>query len=92
MGVGAPGRLLSAFTGEPGELYDSIRATGVYVATGKRDPEIAGIAAPMFGRSGVLVGALAITGPRSRFDSGSIARMTRVVCDLAAIATTTLRD
>lgn len=91
MGIGAPGRLLSAFAGEPGELYDLIRAAGVYAATGERDPEIAGIAAPVFGRSGVLVGTLAIAGPRSRFDSASIARMTRVVCDLAAIATTTLR-
>jgi DNA-binding IclR family transcriptional regulator len=92
MGLGAPGRLLSAFSGQTGEPYDTIRTTGVYAATGERDPKISGIAAPVFGRSGELIGALAIVGPRSRFDSDFVARMTKVVRDVAGIATAALRD
>ncbi len=76
---GASARILVAFGGGAGELYDRIRARGAYVSLGERDPETAAVAVPVFGAEGRLVGALGVTGPRTRFDRAACARMARVL-------------
>lgn len=63
---GAGGRVLLAFSGEPGEPYDEVRRRYVYMSIGERDPETAGLSAPVFDARGQLVGALGIVGPVSR--------------------------
>jgi len=64
---GAGGRVLLAY-GEEGDpmLGLRIRAEGVVVLEGDREPEIAGIAAPVFDFAGHCVGALALSMPRER--------------------------
>jgi DNA-binding IclR family transcriptional regulator len=63
---GAIGRVLLAFSGEPGKLYDNIRASGHHFTAGERDPQVSSIACPVFGINRRLIGCVAITGPISR--------------------------
>ncbi|MCR0983088.1 IclR family transcriptional regulator [Roseomonas populi] len=75
---GAAGRVLMAYTGEADPLHDEVRTRGWYLSLGERDPEVAALAAPVFGRGRHFVGALGIIGPRSRFeaeDHGALAAM-----------------
>ncbi|RDI59755.1 IclR family transcriptional regulator [Microvirga subterranea] len=71
---GAPGRVLLAFGGEPGELYDRIRRDFYYATCGERDPQVGSVAYPVFRIGQQLAGVLAVTGPKSRFDDEAIAR------------------
>jgi len=64
---GAAGRVLLAYSGEPGEPYESIRHAGVQATYGERDPAVGSVAAPVFGENRVLLGAVAVTGPIARF-------------------------
>ena len=63
---GAGGRVLLAFAGARGALYEQIRRDGVIVLGGDRVPELTGISAPVFGGEGALVGALTLTLPTPR--------------------------
>src|SRR5690606_5598537 len=69
LGVGSGGRVLLAFSGEAGEPYETIRNQFHFVALGDRDPETAGISAPVFGPGGGILGALTLAGPRSRVNA-----------------------
>jgi DNA-binding IclR family transcriptional regulator len=71
---GAPGRVILAFSGEPGEVYDQIRHDFHYATCGERDPQVGSIAYPVFRIGQQLAGVLAVTGPKSRFDAEAIAR------------------
>ncbi len=71
---GAPGRVLLAFSGEPGEVYDQIRHDFFYATCGERDPQVGSVACPVFGIGQQLAGVLAVTGPTSRFDDETVAR------------------
>jgi DNA-binding IclR family transcriptional regulator len=64
---GAGGRVLSAFSGAKGEIYDRIRAEGSAALIGDRSPDLAGISAPVFRAMGDLAGAVTLTMPTSRF-------------------------
>jgi DNA-binding IclR family transcriptional regulator len=70
---GAGGRVLLAFTGTKGALYDGIRKDGYAALVGDRVPDIAGISAPVFGAGGELVGAITLTLPTHRYTKKSIA-------------------
>lgn len=63
---GAGGRVLSAFSGAEGPLYDDIRKTGIVVLEGDRMPELSGISAPVFNAAGELAGAVTLTMPTPR--------------------------
>jgi len=63
---GAIGRVLLAFSGEAGKLYDSIRTAGHHFTAGERDPQVASVACPVFGPNRRLLGCVAITGPITR--------------------------
>lgn len=63
---GAGGRILCAFSGAKGSLYDTIRKQGYVVLDSDRVPDLTGISAPVFGVDGALVGALTLTMPTSR--------------------------
>lgn len=65
---GAGGRVLSAFSGGVGPVYDHIRQTFHYMSLGERDPEIGGVSCPVFGPGQRLVGALGIVGPITRMN------------------------
>ncbi len=85
--AGSGGRVLAAFSGEKGEPYETIRRTCCYVSDGERDPETAGISAPVFGPGKALLGALTIAGPRTRVDGAFFERMKRPLLEAAVRAT-----
>jgi DNA-binding IclR family transcriptional regulator len=65
---GAGGRLLTAYSGAKGALYERIRKEGVVALVGDRSPDLAGISAPVFRPQHELAGAVTLTMPSSRFD------------------------
>ena len=64
---GAGGRVLMAFSGAKGRLYDKIRKDGYIYATGDRIPGLVGVSAPVWKAEGELIGALTLTVPEGRF-------------------------
>ena len=64
---GAGGRVLMAFGGARGKLYDQIRKDGFIVSVGDRVPDLVGISAPIWKAQQELVGALTLTVPQGRF-------------------------
>lgn len=66
LNLGSPGRVILAFSGEPGEPYDSIRRAGYMMSLGERDPEVSSISAPVYTVNWTLLGAICISGPLSR--------------------------
>lgn len=85
--AGSGGRVLAAFSGAEGEPYETIRRDYHFISLGDRDPETAGISAPVFGPGGALIGALTLAGPRSRIDAAFLDRMKRPLLEAAARAT-----
>lgn len=63
---GASGKVLLAFSGERNAGNAEIRNQIWAVSYGERDPETASVAAPVFGITGELQGALTLSGPRDR--------------------------
>lgn len=70
---GAAGRVLLAFSGARGEPFDSIRGTHFAFSIGERQPGCSGMAAPVFGPDGALIGALSLSGPSNRFTKTVVA-------------------
>jgi DNA-binding IclR family transcriptional regulator len=68
---GAAGHLIRAFDGGSGEEAEAIRRAGHAVSLGERDPDTASVAVPVHGADGRFVGALVVSGLRSRFDEAS---------------------
>lgn len=63
---GASGKVLLAFADERNAGYAEVRNQLWAVSYGERDPETASVAAPVFGITGDLQGALTLSGPRDR--------------------------
>ena len=64
---GAGGRVLMAFSGAQGKIYDKIRQDGYIHAISDRVPGLVGVSAPVWTTHHQLVGALTLTVPESRF-------------------------
>lgn len=62
---------------------EEARARGYVVTVAERDPEAYSVAAPLYGRTGVI-GSIAICGPASRFAAAESARFGLLVRDAAA--------
>jgi len=74
---GSGGRVLLAFEGEPGEIYEQIRKEKQMWSNGDRQEGVSGISSPVFDATGRLVGAITLTMPSTRFkDSHKEAVMT----------------
>lgn len=69
---GAPGRVILAFLGRNGSIYDEIRKAGFYATAGERDPQVASLAVPIFRDGASLFGSLALTGPPARFSEDAL--------------------
>jgi DNA-binding IclR family transcriptional regulator len=82
--IGAPGRVLLAYAGAPGEPYESIRRAGYHMTFGERDPAVGSVAAPVFGHNHVIAGALAVTGPIERVTRSAATKHLRPLQDAAA--------
>ncbi|HUP96710.1 MAG TPA: IclR family transcriptional regulator [Usitatibacter sp.] len=64
---GAGGRVIMAFSGAQGAVYERIRREGGVAIVGDRAPDLAGIAAPVFRVGGEIAGAVTLTMPTNRF-------------------------
>lgn len=71
---GASGRILTAFTGEPGAFYESIRRRGYYVSLGERDRTMSSIAVPVIGARRRLFGAVCVSGEVDRLGQDALLR------------------
>lgn len=80
---GAGGKVLLAFSGAKGAVFERIRERGVYTGLGERDPHLGGISAPVFGVHG-LVGVLTVSFPLSRLDRPAVEALEPVVVAHAA--------
>jgi len=69
---GAGGRVLMAFGGAKGRLYEQVRRDGFVMVTGDRIPGLCGISAPVWNSAHELVGALTLTAPEQRLQPSFI--------------------
>lgn len=74
LSAGSGGRVLLAFSGTPGEPYQTIRRKMYCAVFGERNPETAGVSVPVFGPHMTLAGALTIAGPTSRIHQHFVRR------------------
>lgn len=65
--LGAVGRVLLAFSAEPGAVYERIRQQGFYMTPEERDPQVASMGCPVFGVNRNLIDAMGVSGPISRY-------------------------
>ena len=64
------------------ELED-VRQKGFAVSFGERDPQLFSLAAPLLKAGGVLVGALALSGPRIRLTPDQVPQLAKLLTDSA---------
>ncbi|MFC4626163.1 IclR family transcriptional regulator [Daeguia caeni] len=64
---GSASQVLLAFSGDDGPGMERVRQEGYAISLGERDPDAAGIAVPIFDAKDQLLGALTVSGLRSRF-------------------------
>jgi DNA-binding IclR family transcriptional regulator len=77
--------VLRAFAGEPGRDEAAVRRQGWAVSLGGRDPDLAAVAVPVLNASGVLLGALTVSGLISRFPPAKIAEYRALLIEQAAL-------
>lgn len=81
--LGAPGRVILAFSGEPGEPYEAIRQRGYHLSLGEREPEVSSVSAPVFGMQWRLLGSVCISGPTSRLSRERLLELAQTVIQAA---------
>jgi DNA-binding IclR family transcriptional regulator len=81
--LGAPGRVILAFSGEPGEPYELIRRRGFHLSLGEREPEVSSVSAPVFEANWRLLGSLCISGPTARLPESRLFEMAQTIVDTA---------
>ena len=81
--LGAPGRVILAFSGSAGEPYESIRRCGYHLSLGEREPEVSSVAAPVFGLQWRLLGSICISGPTSRLNKKRLLELAQTVMQAA---------
>ena len=85
LGSGAAGKILRAF--DPAAAEDeaaAIRRQGWVISDGERDPDLAAVAVPLLNRQGELLGALTVSGLRSRFTAGRFEAARTLLLKIAA--------
>ncbi len=81
--LGAPGRVILAFSGEAGEVYEAIRRKGYHISMGEREPQVSSVAAPVFGLNWRLLGSMCISGPTLRLTQKQLEAHAQTVMDAA---------
>jgi DNA-binding IclR family transcriptional regulator len=87
MDRGGPARVIRAFTDGEDRISAQVRQDMFFISRGERDPQAVSISVPVFDLHGGLTGALAITGPASRFTPKSIAAHTKLALKAAVTLT-----
>jgi DNA-binding IclR family transcriptional regulator len=86
---GAAGNILWAYApdGEPDAERTRIRNKGWVFSEGRRDPDLGAVAVPLLNRQNELIGAIAVSGLRSRFTAAQVS----LIRSLLITATRSLR-
>ncbi|MDP3519525.1 MAG: IclR family transcriptional regulator [Hydrogenophaga sp.] len=79
---GAAGRILRTYADDQGRTQGEPRFV-VEISKGERDPACWAVAAPVYGRDNVLLGAISLSGPKERFTKANIAFMSQLLLDSA---------
>lgn len=87
---GAAGRVLLAYSGAVGSTHEALRRAGYALSRGERDPACCGLAAPVFGPTGEIAGAISLSGPADRFTATAIAKMLKLLLNACAQVTRSL--
>ncbi len=87
---GAGGRVLSAYAGAKGKLYDQVRRDGYVMVVGDRIPGLVGISAPVWDEAGEVVGALTLTAPEQRMQASFVDDLRRSAANLTKVLGGTL--
>lgn len=80
---GSPGRVILAFSGEPGKLYEDIRRRGYHLSIGEREKGVATVSAPVFGLHWTLLGSVCISGPADRLSKSKLVGHAKTVMQAA---------
>lgn len=80
---GAGGRVLMAFAGARGRIYDQVRRDGYVMVSGDRVPGLVGISAPVWNAAGELAGALTLTAPEARVQPSFVDALRRSAARLS---------
>lgn len=80
---GSPGRVILAFSGEPGEDYEAIRRRGYHWSIGEREQGVATVSAPVFGRNWRLLGCVCISGPETRLPEARLQALSQTIMQAA---------
>ncbi|MEN9984413.1 MAG: HTH-type transcriptional regulator KipR [Pseudomonadota bacterium] len=83
LNLGAPGRVILAFSGEAGEPYETIRKRGYHLSLGEREPEVSSVSAPVFGIQWRLLGSICISGPTSRLSETRLLELAQTIIQSA---------
>jgi DNA-binding IclR family transcriptional regulator len=86
---GAGGKVILAYTAAGKERRTQSQPANVITSFRERDPEGAGMAAPVFGADGSLRGAIALSGSAARFNEHALPRFSKAI--LAAARELTVR-
>lgn len=76
---GSPGRVILAFSGEPGAVYEKIRQRGYHWSIGEREQGVATVSAPVFGMHWRLMGSVCISGPATRLPEPRLEALAQTV-------------
>ncbi|MFG1421745.1 IclR family transcriptional regulator [Roseixanthobacter liquoris] len=87
---GAAGRVLLAYSGDPDPAHEALRRDGYTLSRGERDPACCGLAAPVFGPTGEIAGAISLSGPGERFTDSAITHMRDLLLKASAQLTHSL--
>ncbi|MBV7429387.1 MULTISPECIES: IclR family transcriptional regulator [unclassified Acidovorax] len=80
---GASGRVILAFSGGEGRIYEGIRQQGFHISMGEREAEVSSVAAPVFSTGWRLLGAVCISGPSSRLTKEKLGKHAKTVTRVA---------
>ena len=83
LSLGAPGRVILAFSGEAGTVYEDIRRRGYHISMGEREQQVSSVAAPVFGLNWRLLGSMCISGPAARLNLPQLEAHALTVMDAA---------
>ena len=81
--LGAPGRVILAALGEPGDLYERIRRRGFHYTRAERAADAASVAAAVRGAQGVVLGSISTSGPVDRLTSTVLCKLAPFTVDAA---------
>jgi DNA-binding IclR family transcriptional regulator len=88
---GASGKVLLAFTESSDPRWNDVREQLFAVSYGERDPETTSASVPVFDSTGMITGALTVSGPKGRFgDAATIHAALKALLLSAKQATTAL--